>query len=61
MGSVSFKSCPVLKQEFCFIKMIVISRELYVTLFCIFQVSCKCVIILSSFKKLKKKGKSFVL
>ena len=30
--------------------------ELYVTLFCIFQVSCKCVIILKTFLKIRKKG-----
>ena len=28
--------------------------EPYVTLFCIFQVSCKCVITLSQFKRIKQ-------
>ena len=32
--------------------------ELYVTLFCIFQVSCKCTFILSKFKIEREKKKS---
>ena len=44
---------------YLFIQIIKYTMELYVTLFSIFQVSCKCVIILSWFKKQKEEKRNF--
>ena len=38
---------------FIYLKTLKYIVELHVTFFCIFQVSCKCVIIISQYKKLK--------